>query len=177
MSREQLQLDGRDVPIRFSDSRSQGESPVWTDEKAWRGLIGGSMCPICVEGPKDVLAEYSASWVTAGPKAPLPGYVAVVCKRHVIEPFELVPPERGIFWEDVLTTAKILADLFQPVKMNYEIHGNTLPHLHVHLFPRMRDDPFVGGPIDGRKATFTRSPADLERMGRALNTIRWPDKK
>jgi diadenosine tetraphosphate (Ap4A) HIT family hydrolase len=143
---------------------------VWTDERAWRGLISRSLCPICLEGPKDVVAEFSTSWVTAGPKAPLPGYVAVVCKHHVVEPFDLVPPERGAIWEDVLTTAKILADLFQPVKMNYEIHGNTLPHLHVHLFPRMRDDPFVGGPIDPRKVAFTRSTADLERIGRALKT-------
>lgn len=36
------------------------------------------------------------------------------------------------------------------VKVNYEIHGNTIPHLHVHLFPRYRGDPFEGGPIDPR---------------------------
>ncbi len=27
-------------------------------------------------------------------------------------------------------------------------HGNTLPHLHLHLYPRYRDDPFPGQPID-----------------------------
>jgi diadenosine tetraphosphate (Ap4A) HIT family hydrolase len=32
--------------------------------------------------------------------------------------------------------------------MNYEIHGNTIPHLHVHLFLRYKGDPFEGGPIN-----------------------------
>jgi hypothetical protein len=34
------------------------------------------------------------------------------------------------------------------VKINYELHANTLPHLRVHLFPRYMDDPFPGGAID-----------------------------
>jgi diadenosine tetraphosphate (Ap4A) HIT family hydrolase len=34
------------------------------------------------------------------------------------------------------------------VKLNLEIHGNTLPHLHVHVFPRYIGDRFERGPID-----------------------------
>lgn len=73
-----------------------------------------------------------------------------------------------------MTVAKILAELFRPVKMNNEIHGNTLPHLHVHLFPRMRDDPFIGGPIDPRKASFARRPHDLDRMRKGFGAISAP---
>ena len=31
---------------------------------------------------------------------------------------------------------------------NYEIHGNTVPHLHIHLYPRTIGDPFPGQAID-----------------------------
>jgi diadenosine tetraphosphate (Ap4A) HIT family hydrolase len=34
------------------------------------------------------------------------------------------------------------------VKLNYEIHGNSLPHLHMHFFPRYRGDCFEGQPIN-----------------------------
>jgi diadenosine tetraphosphate (Ap4A) HIT family hydrolase len=34
--------------------------------------------------------------------------------------------------------------------MNYEIHGNSIPHLHMHFFPRYRGDHFEGRPIDPR---------------------------
>ena len=33
-------------------------------------------------------------------------------------------------------------------RINYELHGNTVPHLHLNLFPRYVDDPFAGKPID-----------------------------
>lgn len=110
----------------------------------------------------------SASWVTAPRKAALPGYVAVVSKRHVVEPFELPPSARPAFWDDVMLAAKALAELLSPVKMNYELHGNTVPHLHVHLYPRYRDDPYVGGPIDPRRAMFARSREELLQIGRVI---------
>ena len=34
--------------------------------------------------------------------------------------------------------------------MNYEIHGNTIPHLHMHLFPRYVGDAFENQPINPR---------------------------
>ena len=94
--------------------------------------------------------------------------MAVVAKRHVVEPFELPASSGFAFWRDVLLVAKALADLFSPVKMNYEIHGNTIPHLHVHLYPRFHADPFVGRPIDPREASFVRSKADRTRIGRVI---------
>jgi diadenosine tetraphosphate (Ap4A) HIT family hydrolase len=36
------------------------------------------------------------------------------------------------------------------VKINYETHGNTIPHLHMHLWPRQIGDKFEDGPIDWR---------------------------
>ena len=34
-------------------------------------------------------------------------------------------------------------------KMNYEVHGNTIPHLHMHFFPRYAGDPFETRLADG----------------------------
>jgi diadenosine tetraphosphate (Ap4A) HIT family hydrolase len=83
---------------------------------------------------------------------PLPGYVCLVSKRHVREPFQLPPGERESFWQDVDAVARVLDEGLRPDKLNYEIHGNTVPHLHLHLFPRTRNDRFTGRPIDGSDA-------------------------
>jgi len=91
----------------------------------------------------------------------------VVARLHVIEPFELDPPDRLAFWEDCMLAGRALNSLFSPRKMNYEIHGNSIPHLHMHLYPRYAGDPYGTGPIDGR-ATFHRSSTDLAHMKRAL---------
>jgi diadenosine tetraphosphate (Ap4A) HIT family hydrolase len=123
-------------------------------------------CPICARGsPADIVGEFSTSWLTAGYLAPLPGYACLVAKRHVREPFELPMRDRAAFWEDAMHAAKVLAGIFQPVKMNYEIHGNTIPHLHMHLYPRMASD--FGGPLPPADA-YRRSPADIARIANAI---------
>jgi diadenosine tetraphosphate (Ap4A) HIT family hydrolase len=127
-----------------------------------------SDCPICARGyPLDLLAELPTTWVTGGIDAPLPGYACVVAKRHVAEPFELSEAERIGFWEDCMRAARTLARLYNPRKMNYEIHGNTIPHLHMHLYPRYAGDPYEGRSISN-EARFQRSPEELARIGQSV---------
>ena len=130
-------------------------------------------CPICSNPggrPNHVIADLAVAWVTAATDAPLPGYVCVVAKTHVVEPYELAERERAAFWEDCMVAASGLANLLEPVKMNYEIHGNTIPHLHMHLYPRYIGDPYEGRPI-GNQARFTRTAKDIDRMIQAIKAV------
>jgi diadenosine tetraphosphate (Ap4A) HIT family hydrolase len=128
------------------------------------------ICPICAEGePLDVIVELQTVWVTAAPDAPLPGYVCVVAKRHVDEPYQLPREEMLAFWDESMLVARRLAVHVAASKMNYEIHGNTMRHLHLHLYPRFEGDPFEGRPIDGQQRLFRRTPGELEKLGQALS--------
>ena len=51
---------------------------------------------------------------------------------------------------DVQVASLVLKSVTGAVKINYELHGNTMPHLHMHLFPRYLDDSFPSAPIDYR---------------------------
>jgi diadenosine tetraphosphate (Ap4A) HIT family hydrolase len=129
------------------------------------------ICVICdtPDGrPPNVLVELSASWVTADQSACLPGYVCVISRRHVEEPYLL--DDGGVWWAECMLVARALSTELRPKKMNYEIHGNTIPHLHLHLFPRFENDPFAGRPIDGTARSFERSAADLQRIRKAILT-------
>jgi diadenosine tetraphosphate (Ap4A) HIT family hydrolase len=129
-------------------------------------------CVICRDArPLDVIAELATTWVTAPLNAPLPGYVCVVAKRHVAEPFELNEAESTVFWSESMAVAAVVSELLKPSKMNYEIHGNTIPHLHLHLFPRFAGDPFEGHPIDGRSAGFKRSSDQIARLTAAIERV------
>jgi diadenosine tetraphosphate (Ap4A) HIT family hydrolase len=126
-------------------------------------------CPICDRGaPVDQIAELKATWVTASREAPLPGYVCVVSKIHVTEPYLLHGSKRRAFWDDVSTVAEAVQRATASPKLNYEIHGNTLPHLHLHLYPRYQGDPFEGRPIDPKGARFVRSDAMLRKLAAAI---------
>ena len=140
---------------------------VWARPDEWARRRTPQGCVICQSGvPLDVIAELPSAWVTAAREAPLPHYVCVVSRRHVNEPFELTPAEQSRFWLDAMAVAAAVHALAQPIKMNYEVHGNTLPHLHLHLFPRTVDDPYVGGPVDPRRSSFVRTDEQLAAGGR-----------
>jgi diadenosine tetraphosphate (Ap4A) HIT family hydrolase len=129
-------------------------------------------CPNCRRGrPLDVIAELRTTWVTAQASAPLPGYACVVAKRHVEEPFLLPDDELVAFWRESMAVARALDELFRPLKMNYEIHGNAIPHLHLHLFPRFQGDPYEGRAITMGDHVFTRSADELQRMGEVVNRV------
>jgi diadenosine tetraphosphate (Ap4A) HIT family hydrolase len=137
------------------------------------GPVAGrdSDCVICTSGgPSDIIVESPGVWVTAAKRAPLPGYVCVVSKSHAVEPFDLSPERQGAFWLEVCTVARAVRDACASSKINYEIHGNTVPHLHLHVFPRYPGDPFTGRPIDGSSMAFHRSAADLEKLSAAIES-------
>jgi diadenosine tetraphosphate (Ap4A) HIT family hydrolase len=137
----------------------------WDEPRAWAALCDGSGCPICLRGrPLDVVAELTFTWVTSGAGASVAGYACVVSKRHVVEPYQLDGASRAGFWEEVLGVAEVLARLHHPTKMNYEIHGNTIPHLHVHLLPRSPGDGYG-------ERTFDPAPAEVERLREALAAL------
>ena len=126
-------------------------------------------CVICDSpsgAPADVLVGLSHSWVTAPADACLPGYVCVVARFHVTEPFELT--DGAAWWQECMGVARRLKRALGSPKLNYEIHGNTVPHLHLHLYPRYQGDPFVGKPIDPKLTRFQRSASDLARLRDAV---------
>jgi len=51
------------------------------------------------------------------------------------------------FLQEMSLVAEAVFNAFKPVKMNYELLGNSDSHLHWHLFPRHQNDPLPRGPV------------------------------
>ncbi len=118
----------------------------------WEALCSGEACPICLQGqPQGIVAELEATYLTSGEVAPMRGSGCLVLKRHAVELHELSPEEAAALMRDLQRAGRAIQEITGAVKMNYELHGNTIPHLHVHIFPRYRGDPFENGPIDPRR--------------------------
>lgn len=102
-----------------------------------------------------------------------PGYVLLVLRRHATELYELEVGERRAHLEEVSRVAQALARAFRPVKMNYELLGNQVPHIHWHLVPRLPTDPDLRAPIwrvDHQPAPLPPAAARerIEHIRRAL---------
>ena len=90
------------------------------------------------------------------------GWTVLVLKRHATELFQLSADERGRLIEEVSAVAEALMEAFHPVKINYELLGNQLSHIHWHVIPRLGGEPSLRDPVwtvGHQKQTLT--PADL----------------
>lgn len=55
--------------------------------------------------------------------------------------------EYATFCADLRTASRAIRSATTPDHMNYELLGNSNPHLHWHIVPRYRTDPRWGQPI------------------------------
>lgn len=104
----------------------------------------------------------------------MPGYVCLVSRFHAVELHDLSESQGQAFMRDAQQVSRALSAVTGAIKLNYEIHGNTLPHLHMHFFPRYPGDPFEGSAIEPRRARLpVYAPGQfLEVQGRLLAALR-----
>lgn len=105
------------------------------------------------------------------------GWTVVVLQRHATELFHLAPTERIQLMEEVNRVAKALAQAYGARKINYELLGNQLPHIHWHIIPRLVNDPAPLEPVwrvphepvlrDGAELH-----SDIQRIRQALESAR-----
>jgi diadenosine tetraphosphate (Ap4A) HIT family hydrolase len=144
---------------------------------AWRAGVG---CPSCAEGrpPSTAAGERwfagercDAYLVRADIQRGLT--IAVFRGRHVVEPTELDDAEAAAYGREVLRVGQAIEAAFAPVKLNYDLLGNSVPHLHTHIVPRYADDPRPGWPFpfpdpDPPPMPWDRYDTDLAALRRAL---------
>jgi diadenosine tetraphosphate (Ap4A) HIT family hydrolase len=116
-------------------------------------LKRGEGCPMCEQGrPEET--EHGARFFSGEvadaylQKEDIQrGYSVVIWRgRHVAEPTQLSADEASQYWLELLEVRRRLERL-EPVKLTYDILGNSLPHLHTHVIPRYADDPKPGWPF------------------------------
>lgn len=118
----------------------------------WLFLAKKENCPYCqkADDPSDsvTLKLFKHSELCAHPQVSLKGTCYLITREHYVELFDMDADTLKGFMQEVQLAAKILKEVTGAFKINYEIHGNSVPHLHLHLFPRYLDDPFAGKSID-----------------------------
>lgn len=105
-------------------------------------------CPLCdklntiEQLPGDELVwQFPHSVALLGPWQYHTGYCILVARSHFTELHQMPAATRHAFLDEMTLLAHAIELTFLPRKMNYELLGNQVPHLHWHLFPRRADDP------------------------------------
>jgi diadenosine tetraphosphate (Ap4A) HIT family hydrolase len=142
-------------------------------------------CPFCrklanlEELPaEEVVWAFPHSVALLGPWQFYRGYCVLVSRRHATELSGLAATERQAFLDEMCSLARAIEVGFRPHKLNYELLGNQVPHLHWHLFPRYASDPDRLRPVwlaldraereEQARQLLTTDPADRPAITAAL---------
>ena len=148
---------------------------TWMPRERWDALVRGEDCPLCatmcataaVDAYGYAIADLQLSRLRLASNQFVPGYCVLICARHVIEPYHLTSTERTLFFDDLVRAAEAIARVVTPIKMNVQILGNAVPHLHAHLVPRYYGDPAPSRPLDpGLQTVMLTSAEYQERVQR-----------
>jgi diadenosine tetraphosphate (Ap4A) HIT family hydrolase len=122
--------------------------------------VSGETCPACSKqwpAESQRIVDCGSSVAYLHDDQFFPGWTFLVLKRHATELWQLDPAARATLTEEVTRVARAVATAFGAVKMNYELLGNQIAHIHWHLIPRGADDPAPRLPV----WTVTHEPRRL----------------
>jgi diadenosine tetraphosphate (Ap4A) HIT family hydrolase len=145
--------------------------------RRWYAWRTGDGCPSCAEGRPDESpsgVRYFEGNVADAylVRADIQRGLSIVVwrGRHVVEPTELSDDEAAMYGREVLLVGRALETTFSPVKMNYNVLGNSVPHLHTHVIPRYAADPRPGWPFPFPERE--PEPMPRERLARDVALLR-----
>ena len=97
----------------------------------------------------------------------LPGFCRVIWNRHVPEMTDLTYGEREHLMTLVFAVEEAIRHVMHPDKVNLATLGNMVPHIHWHVIPRYKDDPFYPGSAWSKRMQETPEYVLLERKRKA----------
>jgi len=138
-------------------------------------------CEICEQQPRMnddnpyFVAELSAGYAVLAWNQFYPGYTLFLGKTCAPELHALPAAERETFLREMSVVAEAVFRAFSPRKLNYELLGNSVPHVHWHLIPRYTDDANPRFPIWANQAFLDapqRTDIPQERLLELRDTLR-----
>ncbi len=108
-------------------------------------------CKYCSLDKEKVIFETKTAFVKIGSQHHH-GHLSLVYKKHVEDFLELTESEFRDFCADMRMVSEAVTQIFSPDKLNLALNGNWISHIHWHIYPRYKQDPDWGQPIElGRK--------------------------
>jgi len=96
------------------------------------------VCPLCTPKNEKVIKSNNLFRVILVDE--IPGFVRIILNKHIAEFSDLSLDEYLEVMKEVYRIEKIIRETIKPDKINVASLGNYVPHLHIHIIPRYKDD-------------------------------------
>ena len=111
-------------------------------------------CPLCNPTNEEVIFRNDLFRVILVDE--IPGYIRIIANRHIKEFSELSDEEAIKLTLAIKKIEKKMLNFLKPDKINIATLGNMVPHLHIHIIPRYKNDSWWPG------ATFCEKVRDFK---------------
>ena len=152
----------------------------WIPRARWEALRRGEGCTLCEDlrtrrdaGPAGFrVAPLRVSDLWLHRNQAVPGWCYVVYRgAHVVEPYHLAREEQHHFFDDIAAAARAVQTALGATKINLEMHGNAMPHLHCHVKPRIYGDRWGNGPIYPDRPPLRLTDAEYAALVRRIRDV------
>lgn len=101
-----------------------------------------SDCALCATDGGRLIWRNDAIRVVAVDDADLPGYTRIIWQQHETEITDLSSRDQHELMRSVFVVEGVQRAILQADKINLASLGNMTPHLHWHIIPRWKSDPW-----------------------------------
>ncbi len=103
----------------------------------------------------------------------IPGYIKLITNKHIKEFSELSDKEAVEITLALKKIEKILIQNTKADKINIAELGNMVPHFHIHIIPRYKNDPWwPSATFCEKKRDFDYPDTDIEKIKEEIkNTL------
>ena len=124
-------------------------------------------CPLC--SPKNEEIIYKNDFFRVILVDEIPGFIRVITNKHIKEFSELSDKEAIDIMLAVKKIEKKMLSFLNPDKVNIATLGNMVPHLHIHIIPRYKNDPWwPEATFCKKKREFDYPPLNKEKYKEAI---------
>lgn len=103
-------------------------------------------CEVCAFELWKPLARLSVSTLGFYDDARFPGRCILTLDEHFDHLVDVPLEISSAFMADMQTAGRAVDAVMTPERINYAVLGNTVPHVHCHIIPRLIGDPVSSRP-------------------------------
>lgn len=126
-------------------------------------------CVLCTEDGGSLVWQNRRLRVVIVNDGGLPGYTRVIWNDHKAEMTDLDASDRDILMQTAFLVESVQRQVLLADKVNLASLGNMTPHLHWHIIPRWRDDPWFPDSIWTPQRT--QSDAAAKQWGERISIL------
>jgi diadenosine tetraphosphate (Ap4A) HIT family hydrolase len=106
-------------------------------------------CPLCLAQNENVIYKNDLFRVILIDE--IPGFTRIILNKHIAEFSDLSLDESLEISKAIYKIEKAMLKHIKPDKVNIASLGNYVPHLHIHIIPRYKDDAWFPDSIWSNK--------------------------